>query len=219
MRTWPVAVHRTVDRAYIGVPDRLGDGSVYRDLRAPSLEEVVGDDWSGQVLARMLPADRHWAWWARAQTVRACGISLASAPASIDLRDLAGARRRRMLRIGMNLVVIPLLHQQEQRLVLEWSGADSEQAEHVWTAPDGVDAWDADRIVAWCQDEAAWRDPRAAVNQVAERILTSFDGYQFLAVGAGEGGLVWDGLEGLARQWGLDLIPGNPAHAWVTPPT
>ena len=61
MRTWPVAVHRTAHRVFIGAPDRLGSGSEYRNLEAPSLEEVAGEGWSAQVLARMLPADRAWA--------------------------------------------------------------------------------------------------------------------------------------------------------------
>jgi hypothetical protein len=219
MRTWPVAVHRTADRVFIGAPDRLGSGVEYRDPEAPSLEEVAGDRWSAQVLACMLPVDRPWAWWATSETVRSSGIPVRVAAASVDLPALAMAQCHKMLRIGMSLVVVPARQDHDQKKVLEWSGADSEQVEHIWTAPAGRSTWEIREILDWCRDEQTWRDPRSVPGQPAERIQTTFDGYHFLSVPVGEGAAVLEALEHLAREWGIDLVTGSPDHAWVTPPT
>ena len=46
--SWPIAVRRAGARALIGIPERLGDGSLPQPSTFgafPTLEEIAGEDW------------------------------------------------------------------------------------------------------------------------------------------------------------------------------
>jgi len=51
MRTWPISRTTRDGWTYLGIPDRLGTGALWKSGDTfPTLEEVAGDDWSAAVL-------------------------------------------------------------------------------------------------------------------------------------------------------------------------
>jgi hypothetical protein len=220
MNTWPVAVYKSGERTFIGIPDRLGDGQRYREVgRIPSLEEVCGDEWSSELLSRLLPTERAWAWWTRTEVFQETHLPSASAPALLDLRALTGVRSRRLFLRRMTLAIIPRDRAEEQKHVLQWAGQDTEQIpDHIWTAPNGIEMWDVKHIISWCSHRSMWSNPALVAQQPAERILVMFDGYVFCALTPEEGERAIGELSRLAESWKLHLIPGAAEYAWIIPP-
>ncbi|HXU81322.1 MAG TPA: hypothetical protein VN914_07990 [Polyangia bacterium] len=214
---WPVSVLSDGERTYLGVFDRLGDGRSYpASGTVPTLEEIGGDDWSGEVLAQLLPAERVWAWWTRTAVHRNTGLGGERAPAAVDVSTISRPLVRRLLLERMTLAILPAADSGAQASVLEWAGVDTDLAEQVWTAPDGA-RWNLDEIVSWCQVPEQWRDRSSVTRQPAERIVTLFDSQIFCALAPPAAKEAMKRLETLARRWGLRVVPGPPEYAWVAP--
>jgi hypothetical protein len=220
MKTWPIAVHRAAERTFLGIPDRLGAGGSYRDLEAPSLEQVAGDGWSEELLGRLLPRRRPWAWWTRGAVVKQAGLPSTAAPRRIDLRTIAATCSRRFRLRGTGLVIVPPAATSDQELVLAWADQDTEEIpDHLWSAPDGLDEWNTDEIARWCSERAAWSDPSSLAGLPAERVLSMFDGYVFVALAPPATEEAVAALGALADRWGIAVGAGRPEYAWVSPPT
>lgn len=219
MKTWPIAVSRGAARTLLAVPDRLGDGHAWRDLTAPSLEEVAGDGWAAAVLSILLPADRAWAWWTARQVLRDAQLPTARAAHDVALGDLDDTVRFRssMWWRGMALAIVPP-SAPVQRVVRDWAGRDSEVPEQVWTAPPGAARWNTDVIVAWCRSPERWSDSASIEEQPAGRLLLLFDGCIRCALPPEEAGAALEGLAALAARWGLSTVEAPAVHARLAPP-
>jgi hypothetical protein len=212
MDTWPISLRPAGPRTLIGIPDRLGDGASPWSSDSPSLEEIAGDAWCPQILARLLPPERTWAWWTRTEVLNQSRLPTARASHRIDLACLDAVATRRLLLQGMSLAVIPAGHSAEQEIVFQWANQDTEQTpDQLWTAPDGADVWDTDRIAAWCRDRRRWSD----LEQPAERIVIMFDGRLYGALPTAAAIAAFEGLRKLAEGWGLRVIEGRPEDAWI----
>jgi hypothetical protein len=217
MNTWPISAVLRGERWFVGIPPRLGSSAGARDVAAPTLEQRGGDDWLREILTCLLPRERPWAWWLRNDVLRQTQLETARAPAHLTATDLtAPMRRNRWLR-QMSLLLIPAQHTPAQDCTLDWAGMDTEHIpEHVWTLPDAPDAgWDLDRIATWCSESQGWRSAAQAAAQPAERVLTLFDGYTYCTLSREAGDRARQVLTALAARWGLELIAGPGADAWV----
>jgi hypothetical protein len=116
----------------------------------------------------------------------------------------------------MSLIAVPPNDAANQRKLLAWAGADTEQvADQLWTAPDGEAAWELDDIAGWCLDPRRWADPAEVVTRPVERVVTLSGGYVYCAVARGVGEQLRGDLEALATGWGLEVIAGAEQDAWV----
>lgn len=216
MDTWPVTLRTDGDRAWLGIPDRLGEGRPYRlGDSFPTLEEIAGENWSAEVLAQLLPPDRAWAWWTRTEFYRLSGLPTMAAPAVVDLRKSADVVTHRLLLKRMTLAIIPPGRAREQDAVREYAGVDTEhEPDQIWTSPDGADTWDLQEIVGFCKNPAKWTDARSAAQQRAERIVVMFDNEICCASTAAAARLALQRIEALAATWRLRVIQGPDEYAW-----
>lgn len=58
----------------------------------PTLEEVAGPGWDQALLSTLLPVERAWAWWTRADVVERTGLSLSATGAVIAPTQLVRAQ-------------------------------------------------------------------------------------------------------------------------------
>jgi len=218
MNTWPISRTTRNGWTYLGIPDRLGSGGLWKSGETfPTLEEVAGDDWSAAILRAILPDDRAWAWWTRSEVYRSTKLPTTSAPDDVDpgALDRVVARRRRL--DGMTLAFVPARDSASQETVAHWAGSDVEKIpDHLWTGPDSA-KWASEAIVAWCGDAAQWSDPATAPHQPAERIVTLFDNQIFWAGAAPRAAVAFARLEELATRWGLSIVDGPLGYAWPRP--
>lgn len=219
-RTWPIATLETDRHTLIGLPQRLGDGVLPTretyDL-FPPLESVVGDDWLSRCLAVLLPRPAVWAWWAPSRREGPGWLAPAAMPAVIALKALDHTLSRRWFWRGMTLVIVPPKRADDQNLVLEWAGVDTEQApEFIFTAPTSLESWNSKSISDWCLDRSAWRNPDSLAAIPAERIVVLFDGDAYCALLTEQAMSVRQDLSNLATRWGLRVIPGPAELAWPT---
>ncbi len=215
MNNWPITAETSAGWTYIGIPDRLGDGQLRRaDDGFPTLEQLVGDDWSGAILRQLLAEPRAWAWWTRTESYKGAGLSGQRAPDRINPAALTTVAARRWLLQGMTLAFIPGRDASARDAVLEWAGADSEQTpDAIWTAPDDS-SWDPDALMAWCRDPTAWTSAASAREQPAERMVVLFDGKIFCALPSPAAAPTLLRLHDLAARWRLSVIPGHSEYAW-----
>jgi hypothetical protein len=173
--TWPVSVRAGGERTLLGIFDPLGNGA---DLPGgPTLDEIGAEDWSGQVLAQLLPAQRTWAWCTQTSVYRKSGIEGRRAPKSIELSQVREPLAESLMLKRMTLAVVPPAAPTARSAVLKWAALDTEQiADHLWTAPDSIAPWDIEEIMAWCLDSQRWGNPGTLASHPAERIITMFDG-------------------------------------------
>ena len=214
MRTWPISRKTQHHWTYLGIPDRLGTGALWKDADSfPTLEEMVAEDWSSAVLGAILPVDRAWAWWTRSEVYRSTKFPTTSAPDEVDPGTLDRVVARRMRLEGMTLAFVPPRDSVSQEKVAYWAGSDVEKIpDHLWTGPD-IGRWNTEAIVAWCRDAAQWSDPETAPHQLAERIVTLFDSRIFWAGPAPAAAVANARLEELATRWRLSIVEGPLEYA------
>jgi hypothetical protein len=217
-KTWPVAVRRESSVTFIGVADRLGDGrTLVASPQWPALEQIAGDDWSARVLAALLPADRGWGWWTRAEVFDSSGLARTKAPAVVDPATLQSAVCRSKLLARMVLAIVPPRREEQER-VLEWAACDTEHvADIIVTSTSEGPPWNVDDVVRWCADRTLFDEPESQVGRNFERILIAHDSYFYLALSHEGSEHVLEGLRVLASEWSIATIAAAPEAAWITP--
>ena len=218
MNTWPISTETKDGWTFIGLPDRLGTGRPQQINDAfPTLEEIVGDDWSAQILATLLPTDRSWAWWTRTETYRATRLPNDAAPDTVDPSTLSEVMIRTHLIGRTTLAFIPRHDDAAKGLVTKWAGSDTEQApEHIWVAPEQAE-WSTDAIESWCRAPRQWSSTDSVVRQPVERIIVMFDQQIFCAAREAAAARTASALHELGRIWGLSVIAGPLEYAWAHP--
>ena len=217
-KAWPVAVRRESSVTFIGVADRLGDGrTLVASPQWPALEQIAGDDWSARLLATLLPADRGWGWWTRAEVFDSSGLSRTKAPAVVDPATLQSAVYRSKLLARMVLAIVPPRREEQER-VLEWAACDTEHvADIIVTSTSDGPPWNVDDVARWCADQTLFGEPEKRIDRSFERILIVHDSYFYLALSHENSERVLEGLGALAREWGIETIAAAPAGAWIKP--
>lgn len=219
MNTWPITVAARGRWTYVGIPDRLGSGAAWRiDESFPTLEEVVGDDWSSAILREILPLDRVWAWWGGTDIYKSTRLPTNDASDVVDPGTLVGVVTRRLPLERRTLAFVPARDLPSQQTVIMWAGGDTEQTpDHIWTAFNDR-PWNTDAIVRWCRDPGQWSDATTVPHQPAERIVTLFDQQIFCALASDAAAPVVARLGDLAARWKLSIISGPSEYAWPARP-
>jgi hypothetical protein len=217
--TWPISMRVEAGRTYLGIFDRLGDGRApHRADSGPALEEIGGEEWTTDVLTRLLPSQRTWAWWTQTAVYRKSGLDGRRAPRSVDVSRLSEVLVESLVLKRMSLALIPPGAVEARSAVSNWAAWDTEQIpDHIWTAPDGTVTWDLEQIAAWCLDPKQWGNLRSAASQPAERIVTMFDGQIHCTMTPPTAHESMHALDALARQWGLKIVAGPTEYAWAAP--
>jgi len=218
MNTWPISIWRDRDRAYLGIPDYLGDGYFPPEPGSvPTLEEVGGEDWTADILRVLLPTERAWAWCTQSAVYERAGLRNSKAPGVVDPDQLAAVVTHSRLAHGTTLAFVPGHSAEAQQAVMNWAGADTEQLpDHIWVAPDHAQPWDVDEILAWCEDSAQWTNLASVAKRPAERLLILFDRQISCALPAAAVDGAMSRLGELATRWKLRVIPGRVDDVWVT---
>ena len=222
-RTWPVAVRRLDDSVLIGIPQRLGDGSLPADgdvERFASLEAIAGASWFEQTIALLLPRDRAWAWWLPSRSPALAALDCQSMPRRVALKSLSGALCRRWILRGVALAVVPPGRTALQERVIEFAGFDTEQTpEFIWVAEENCVEWVPDVMARWCRDRSAWQAPGSLAATGAERVVAMFDGQLHCWLPAAQAPALRHALQDLAQTWQLTVVDGPAGLAWPTPGT
>lgn len=217
---WPVAIQRRNDTVLIGIPQRLGDGSLPApgDVeRFQSLEAIAGSTWFEQTIALLLPRDRAWAWWLPSRSPALAALGCQSMPRRVMPKSLGAAVCRRWLLCGAALAVVPPGRTVLQDRVLEFAGFDTEQMpEFIWVIAHDDAKWDPKAMARWCRDRSAWQDPASLAATGAERIVAMFDGQLHCWLPAEHSLGLQQGLRDLARTWQVNIIEGPAGLAWPT---
>jgi hypothetical protein len=219
-RTWPIARREVGAFAWLGLPQRLGDGGLpTRETYDvfPPLEAVAGQDWLARVLAVLLPRTLTWAWWATSRPSGLERLSPGAMPAVVPLRSLDRVLTRSWFWRGVTLAIVPPSRPDAQGSVIDGAGVDTEHTpEFVLTAPVETATWDSGAISEWCRDRSAWAAPDSFSSLPAERAIVLFDGDVYCGLAAGSAPAVLRAVEELAATWSLDVIPGPAELAWPT---
>jgi len=218
INTWPIATRKSGEFLLIGVPQRLGGGTVptaQNYFTFPSLEEVAGEDWQAKILEILLPKSHAWAWWVPSECKGLKQLAPAGAPDRISLDSLTAVVAKRWLLRGRKLVVIPAENIQAQAVALEWAGMDTEQQpEFLFAFSPESKAFDLQQLGEWCADRERWSDPTMLASLGVDQVVMMFDGAIYLAASDELGLHNVEGLKRLAGLWGLHVIAGAAEMAW-----
>lgn len=216
MDTWPISQKQGTQWTCFGIPERLGDGRVWKAADAwPTLEEIAGEDWTGSILQQLLPVDRTWMWWTRSELYRQAKIPTAKASDRFESQALTKVAARKFHLRGMTASFLPPTAVEARGALLYWAGADTEPIpDHIWAARSPSVTWDVDQIAGWCAHRDRWSDPETLPTDVVGRAVTMFDGQISCAVPTIEVEAAMRALSHLATQWRLRIISGHPEYAW-----
>lgn len=218
MNTWPISVRRVADHVHVGIPDFLGDGrSAPVPGTTPSLEEIVGEEWTGEILRILLPSDRAWVWCTQSSIYQRTGLPRTKAPAIVDPATLATVVTRTRAFHPTTLSFVPALDREAQDAVLYWAGSDTEQIpDHIWLAPAPARPWNADEILSWSETPSRWTDLASVSALPAERLVILFDRQLSCALPASTADDVMADLARLAESWNLSVVSGPDDRVWAT---
>ena len=219
MEFWTIATAQLKGHTLLGIPERVRLAGAHAEPWL-TLEEKVGDEWLAELLGRLMPKDRPWAWWTRNEVFKNSKLEGKRAPDRVEPWSTTEVLRRNVWMRQMSLCLVPTNGDAAQRAALEWSGLDTEQIpDHLWTAPDGCGQWDLDAIASCCSDAGRWKDPTCAAEQSAERIVTLFDGHVYCVLEQSGAERALHEFNELARTWSVTVEWGDASDAWIVPPT
>ena len=218
--SWPIAVRSAGARALIGIPERLGDGSLPQPSTFgafPTLEEIAGEDWRAEVIRVLAPDTAAWAWRTRAAVVKSSGIETLPMPPQVDLSKATKSLLRQRFLSRLALVIVPAGDKSAQQRVLEWTGIDTERdPDFILTARQDLGVWDPTPIERWCDQRGAWARADTLNDLPVDRAIVVFDGDLFCALGSADAEGALEGVRGLAATWGRGRSAGlRTASCWT----